>query len=462
MILIGIIILIGAFLRFYNMAEVVQFEFDDQYNAYLVYNLVKNGDFSLVGQETSFGGMFLGPWHYLFLTPFYLLTNLHPIGGYIGEAVIGLLTIFSYYLVGKKIFSEKVGLLAAFLRAILVNLILQDWNIGPAYPAELVAIWFIYFLVRLYQGSMKSLLALSFLTGMMFTIHLVILPLVIVLLITLIFKSIRPPLSIWFKSLVVFILPVLPILLFEIRHKFIHIQGFLKTLASGGRESSNLGQRLSDQLFYNLNYFYRLFDDRFLPSFLGLVIFFLIAFFLWKRLGEFKHSYHRFIFWTIFLIVTLYYLIYPRHVSQYYFMALRPLTILYVSALILSVWTVKRGKIIGLAFITFVVLSNLGRLIGLHTDTHKKSLAYKEAVVKSIIENQRGKGEFSVSYFMKKGWEFGYQYLFTYYGLNPRSEIKPPIYSIVYPKTQVAEKDLSRSFGSIGVIFPEDEPEQGK
>lgn len=461
------VIFIGAFLRFYNLADVAYFEFDDQYNSYLVYNLVKNNHLSLVGQEMSFGGMFLGPWHYLFLTPFYMLTDLHPLGGYIGEAMIGLLAIISYYWIGSKIFSPSVGILLAFLRAILISFINIDRTISPPYPSELLILWFLYFLVRLYQGSPRSLLVLSFLFGMMFTVHLVALPLIFVLLIILAVK--RPIKLDWqllVKSGLAFIVPVFPSLLFEIRHNFDHFRNLLKTLAQDGRASSDFSFKLQYELNWNLSSFYRLFDGEIVPKqialFLGIFIFGLLLIFLWRQKGLFKAPFHRFLFLVTFLTVVIYYLIYPRHVPEYYFMVLVPLTLLYVGALLVELWKYLAGRIFTSVFLALVLVSNTICLMKTYNNPNKFNLAQKDAAVKSIVDHQKGKGEFSISYFTEYGRQYGFQYFFTYYGLEPREKITPPIYSLVMPRSQVAEGDLSFWFEDIGVIFPEKEPEQGK
>lgn len=463
LIILATILLIGALLRFYNLAEVARFEYDDQYNSFLVYDLVKNHHLSLVGQETSYGGMFLGPWHYLFLTPFYIITNLHPLGGYIGEGVIGLLTVLSYYLVGRKLFSLRVGLLAAFLRSISVALIGHDRNISPPYPSELVALWFVYFLVLLYQGKKSAFIVLALLSGLMFTVHLSILPLIIVwFLVLIIYRPKVLNIQILIRSVIAFLIPISPIVLFEIRHNFAHIKSFLAATASGGRESISLWNKLAYELKLNLGNFYYPFDRWVLPTWVGYLIFALIIFTLWKKKGEFFQPFHRWLFGLSLAVILIYYLIYPRHIPEYYFMALVPIIFLYVSALMVSLGKSMWGKILIAPFLVLIIFSNIKSIIGEHADPHKFNLEQKDLAVKTVVEHQRGKGDFSISYFTEYGRHYGFQYFFTYYGLEPRKEIKPPIYSLVLPKNLVAENDLSASFGDIGIIFPEKEPQQGQ
>lgn len=457
---ISLILLLGAFLRLYNISDIAQFEYDEQYNSYLVYNFIKNHHLSLVGQEMSFGGMFLGPWHYLYLAPFYMIFSLHPVGGFVGEVFIGVATIVSYFFVGSRLFSKEVGFLAAFFRAILFTLITQDLTITPPYPSELVALWFIYFLKQFLDGSRRAFYILAFLFGLMFTVHLSILPLVAVwIILFVIFKPVKLGAHLLLKSLIFFMLPVLPIILFEIRHNFVHIQRLLTTLVSEGRTEISFLEKVWKVISFNLTNFYLLFDSFLFSKWLGLVV---IVAILWVLIKS-KKSKMFVLFVTTVCIVILYYIVYPRVVSEYYFMALVPVILLFVSFMLISLLRYSLVlKFCVVFFVLVVTYSNLTRYKETHNYNAKHALSQKDAAVRAIVEHQRGKGEFSVSYYTPYGREFGFQYLFTYYGLEPRKEIKPPIYTIVMPRGYVADKDISVYFQDIGVIFPEDEPEQIK
>ncbi len=452
-IILALIVLLGAFLRFYNLTDVSTFEFDDQYNTYLAYNLL-HGKISLIGQESSFGGLFWGPWHYLYLTPFLFITNLHPIGVYIGEIILGLLTIISYYFVGLKLFSSKVGFLVAFFRSILFSAIINDRTVSPPYPAEMVALWFIYLLFLLYHGSKKTIIFLSFLAGLMTSVHAVLFPLIIVWIILMFIKKIKVNLKIILLSFFSFLLPIMPLIVFELRHNFVHVKGFLITLFNQGNTTSlGFWEKFFSVIKYNVENFYMLFDRWMLPGFLGVIILGALL------LINFRN---RFIFLTTFCVIIIYYSIYPRNVPEYYYMALTPIILLYVSALLINIWKNAPGKMLVLLFVGTVLYVNLSQFIYGHKNPGKFGLAQKDLAVKTIVEHQKGKGEFSVSYFVPFGRQFGFQYFFTLYGLEPRHEIKPPIYSLVMPRSFVSEQDLSFFTGDIGVIFPEDEPEQGK
>lgn len=120
-ILLFIILVVSAILRFYKLPEMVNFDFDQEYASNFAYAVLKEYPIQLIGQGLSIQGLFMGPLYFYYLVPFYALTNLHPIGGYIGSVILGLLTIFVYFWVGKKMFGTEAGLIAAFLRGLLFS-----------------------------------------------------------------------------------------------------------------------------------------------------------------------------------------------------------------------------------------------------------------------------------------------------------------------------------------------------
>lgn len=452
-----LIVLLGAFLRFYNLSTSVTFEFDEQYNSYLVYNLVKNHNPSLVGQEMSFGGMFLGPWHYLYLVPFYIATNLHPIGGFIGEGVIGLIAVISYYWIGRKLFNGKVGLVLALIRAVSIPLITVDRFITPPYPSELTSLWFIYFLVKLQEGSVKAFYFLSFLFGLMFTVHLSAFPLVIVwLVVMIVFRPIKLSLSLILKSLVLFLIPILPQIIFEVRHNFVHLLSLLKMLAEGKQSEYYLPYRLAfvSRVTFG-NFIHQLVPSQDWTT--GLPIFGMVVWTLFiQRYRLIKPAVFKIILLS-FLIIPFYYIVYPRRISEYYLISLTPVTLILVGLTLYKLYRERLGKVLIVLFLILTVSPSIEHFIQ-NSVTHRPvSLDAKDKSVKSIVDHQRGKGDFSISYFMEYGREYGYQYFFTYYGLEPRKAVKPPVYSLVVPESQVAKKDLSEEFDNIGVIYPEKE-----
>ena len=73
------IVLIGMYLRFYKIEYIQSFGWDQGRDAWLVRDII-NGKIVLNGPRTGIGHFHLGPLWYYLLVPFYLLTNLDPVG----------------------------------------------------------------------------------------------------------------------------------------------------------------------------------------------------------------------------------------------------------------------------------------------------------------------------------------------------------------------------------------------
>src|SRR3989344_8753028 len=98
MLLLGIL-LISLFFRTYQIIDRLDFGHDGDLSAWIVKDIIVNHHFRLLGQLTSAPGIFIGPLYYYLLIPFYVLTNMDPVGGAIMITILGILTTLSYYLV---------------------------------------------------------------------------------------------------------------------------------------------------------------------------------------------------------------------------------------------------------------------------------------------------------------------------------------------------------------------------
>src|SRR3972149_7312761 len=107
-----IVLLIGAFLRFVKIGQFFIFDYDQQIPAESAYDFFVNHKLTLIGQELSFKGFFLGPIHnWIEFIP-YGICNLKPDCVPYFYILIGILTIIILYLVVKKIFDTKTAIIS--------------------------------------------------------------------------------------------------------------------------------------------------------------------------------------------------------------------------------------------------------------------------------------------------------------------------------------------------------------
>ena len=118
--LLLLIILFAAYLRLYKLPEMASFDFDQESGSNIAYEIIKENHIRLIGQELTVGGIFMGPWYYYLLVPFYLASNLHPIGGAIASVVFSLVIIFFYYKTAEKMFGVSAGFIAAFIILLII------------------------------------------------------------------------------------------------------------------------------------------------------------------------------------------------------------------------------------------------------------------------------------------------------------------------------------------------------
>jgi len=222
------ILFLAAFLRLYRITGYMEFLGDQARDVLIVRDFLKNGNFFFIGPQTSIGNMYLPPFYYYLIAPALFLANYSPVGPAIFIALLGVLTVFLVYFVGKKLFSSEAGLVAAFLYAISPSVIRYSnfsWNPNIMPLCSLLTIYSLYQIWQ--KGKIKWLIPLSVCLVMGLNAHylsLLLIPLsgLFVLLSYLKLKT-KPKkqkkLIRWsFIALGIFLLSLLPLVLFDLRN----------------------------------------------------------------------------------------------------------------------------------------------------------------------------------------------------------------------------------------------------
>lgn len=428
------------------------FDFDQEYAANFSYQVTREFPVRMIGQEISIPGLFLGPIYFYYLVPFFMISHLHPVGGVIGSLLVGLVIIVAYFFVAKELFGGKAGLIAAFLRAILFQELTNDYLMAPSYASELLALLTIWGLNRLYRGQTKALLLIALLFGLYTSIHPILMPFYLVLLVMVVLKRQLLHLQTTIFACGLFLLSNLPLILFEYFHRFLEVKKLL-SLFTGVHETKNL----STLLYYlqlNLLEPRRILSLELLPKPLFiLALLWGLAWLYIKRVGPLRTAFHRLFLPLTYSVFIAYYFFFPSHVSEYYFLGLTTLAVLYLSAF-LSRLTKKRVGILLLSLILInISFFQLKALWARWNNPSLVTLYHKDKIVKEIITRQRGQ-PFSVTFIDQPGWSFGFNYLFKLYGFQDLSQQKNrPNYTIVIPKF-LSLDSINISSGNIGIILP--------
>lgn len=450
------IILLAATLRFYRLSEMVAFDFDQEWAANFAYRVVHEFPIQLIGQPLSVEGLFMGPLGFYLLTPFFILTDLHPIGGAIASAIRGIMTIIIYYLVTSRLINVRAGLIAASLRSFSFVELQNDWTIAPLYLSEPLVLLLWYCLHQYWQKKLQYLVPIMFIFGLFTSMHPVMFPFYAVFGLLLLLKRRLPNIKTLAFSLVALILPLLPLIIFEFLHNFLEIKRLIELFVHPDGSSRQLYILIS-WINFNLREFGRILRiDLIQPELIGMIFLSLFLLLSYKKVQFFRDRSQLILYLLTFAAFNIYYgLLLPKGITEYYFLALTTLAFLYLSA-ILSYYlahpvfkTVVIVILLNFLFQSWQSLNNRWQL-------PLTTLYHKDRIVQEIVKRQPKGSDFYVSYISQIGWNFGFNYLFKLYGSVPQKiEARPPVYTIVLPAS-LSGTDADFQSGNIRLISPEE------
>lgn len=394
--------------------------------------MIANHKITLIGSEigggyAGFSGIFQGPFHYYFLSIFYVLFQGDPYGGIVYMFLFACFALIASYFVARKIFHNSlVALCVSLLVAISPPIISQAKYTWNPHPISVFIVLIFLFLYLSYNGRKKYI----FLTGLVasFTYNFEIastVPIVLAILIYYVFvlrlKSIKQ-----YGVLVVGgVLGMLPFFLFEVRHNFMAFNGFVAYVSTPGKDEKSgysLVNNHLDSFIYN-------FGDTFsyqtsIPVLLPLILFFLILAYLLRR--EKRKEVKTFQYFLLILIgTTLFVLSFLRnHIFMYYLYQLN-FVYIFLFGYILYASVIQKKKYITYAFAcVLIVLSIYSINHGIKDFTNdyydyggSSKIKGKKEAVDFIYKDAQGK-QFGLFTFAPGVFTYPYDYTAQWYGKN--------------------------------------------
>lgn len=257
-VLLVLIILLALFLRLYRIGEFMTFLGDEGRDVRIVRDLVTQGNLVFIGPQTSIGNMYLGPLYYYMMAPALLLARLNPIGAAVMVALLGTLTVWLTWFVGRRWFGKPAAFTAALLFAVSPVAIIysrSSWNPNPMPFFALLSIWGIYEVWQSKKYFWLPYIGISFALALqMHYLGLILAPVLgLFWLLTLISinKSkdlIRKKTFLRFSlfAFLIFLLLMSPLLLFDIKHQGMNFNAF-KSFFSDRQTTVNLNPARSDR-----------------------------------------------------------------------------------------------------------------------------------------------------------------------------------------------------------------------
>lgn len=277
-------LILGFFLRTLFLKNgALTFGFDQARDAYAAKEII-NGHLKILGPSASTPGLYHGVAYFYLIAPAYFLGNGDPIITAIWLSIVNLSTIVPIFLLGKLLFSPKVGLLASFLFAISFDSVqYATWMSNPA-PALLTGAIFSLGSAMYFFSKEKTLGAILSAFGLGFSIQFEVFLsyLFIPLIISLMVFKIRPTIREVVIFGVVFLVSTSSMIVSYIKFGPTFLSG-VGSLYSGGGDPFGAWRQFAPTLELYLNRFAEYFYRGLLPfnsTFAGLlgmlIIYFLI------------------------------------------------------------------------------------------------------------------------------------------------------------------------------------------
>lgn len=447
------IALVGLFLRLFHLRQLVGFDFDQEYAAMFAQNVLTVFPIQMIGQGLSVPGLFMGPFYFYYLVPFFALSRLDPIGGYIGSIALGIFSLVLSFFILKHIFDKTTAIVGSLLLATLVLYIQYDWAMAPTYSSIglIILTWLCMF--KYWMGHMKYLPLLAFIFGLYTSFHPILFPFYFVFLLLLGIKRKMPSIPLFLISWVCFVLPITPLLMFEYFRHFLEV----KALFTLGQSSKGEVKNLQTLIEYGLILFRFPVLVTGLPlkglaaTVFSLVTYGGMAWLAFKRKSFWKNSFHITILVSSVGIFLLYYYMLPTHVPEYYFIGVETILFIYMIASIGYVLTTHL-KIVARILLILILLTNVITLITKWRTPSSASLADKSYILRAIEQREKTATDYDIRYNIDPGQDYGLGYLTRLYNLHPNGGSR--IYEIVLPISRTHEKiDIYSPSKSIGVIL---------
>lgn len=413
-----VVILISLFLRLYKLHEFLGFWYDQGRDGLVIWRLFNEGKFFLIGPVTGIEGIFLGPFYYYLIAPFYWLGQGSPVFVIAALNWLGVLGLLILYLLGKECFSRQAGLLAVLIYGFSYPAVFfSRWLANPQ-PLPFFSLLTLFFLLKIYKGQEKYWPLVGLLTGLSLQIEaagaIFFLPAVI----GITFWQ-RKKIKRWNLiglGAVLFSATLLPQIFFNFRHDGILFAAFKRFLVAEKAFQVSLWQVLTSRLLT----YYDIFLGNFFPNWgRGQII--SATLFLgplaWARKRVFGGAKNILWWWLLTpLVGFLFYQGNFGYIWNYYFAGVIPVFILIFGA---CLWFLFKqgllGKVIVFVFLACFLWIN-GQILAVYYKTGVGvTLGNQLRLINWIYEDSRGQN-FNVDVYVPPVIPYAYDYLFKWYG----------------------------------------------
>ncbi len=421
--LLVLVLGVAAFLRFFRLSDLLGFWYDQGRDALVIWDMVYQGKFTLIGPMMGFTGIFRGAWYYWMIAPFYWLGHGNPIYPSVFLILTSIVAILLLYKLGHEMEGSKTGLLAAFIASVSGYIIgASRWLSDPT-PTLLVSVVLVWSLFKFSKGSRWALPLSGFLAGMalQFSAATEIFYVPAIILIVFLFrKKLKIRLTNLLLTGAAFVIPFVPQLLFEVRHPGVQSSALLNFLFHEKTFTYAFWEIIKTRIPFDYNMIASKFwinGGMFFAPFFGIFLVLLIL--NWKKLWQSDKFKIIFILALAPLIGTLFFVSNLGGVYEYYFTGYYLIWILLFSYVYMTAFKSKLVKVTLAVFMAFLLFFNIKdfRESYFKPLSDPKIIAFKNQIsaVDWVYENASER-PFNVDEYVPPVIPYAYQYLFLWRG----------------------------------------------
>lgn len=222
--LVGLVVF-SALIRLWHLEAVAGFDFDQEL-AVTQASQILAGDLTLIGQEVSVGGIFVGPFYNYITALILLLSQGDPLGIYLFQAVLGVLSTALCYSIAESI-KPKSGWLTALVYVLAWRLVYIDKTAAPSNWLPFLTLLALWVATRKKIPPHWKFWLSASVVGFASQLHPVGIVLIFIPMSILWRQPSLKQLGTLGLGLSLIVVWFSPLLLFDIRHGWLNLQGLL-------------------------------------------------------------------------------------------------------------------------------------------------------------------------------------------------------------------------------------------
>ena len=420
--LILLILVTILFLRIYKVEALMGFYYDQGRDALVIWRLWHEGRLFLIGPVSGLAGIYLGPFYYYLIAPFYLLGWGNPVYPAVWLAILATIGSFMVYFLGLKMHSKIAGYLGLIISGFSFYIVTSArWlaNPTPILLTSMLLLWAMWEIVNK-KKSYWWIIATS-LIGISLQLEsasaFFYLPLFLVFIIWQ--RKNLPTKKYIYWSIAIFLATLIPQILFNFRHDNLLFDNLKRVLI----DEKSFRPNFWDVLNKRVDYFWTAAYSKVIPGRpIESGIFILLSVFGLLAAGEkLKKGLTLLLIFLGAPVVGITFFqgnfgnIYDYYLTGYYL----PF-ILLMSIGLAMVWKLKFGKLILLIFFLLFFRTNISMLKNYYVSAglpaeNEITLGKEIEAVNWVFQDAGGR-EFNVDVYVPPIIPFSYDYLFLWQG----------------------------------------------